>query len=98
MKKQKQTYHEQYNEFYNSTEWKALRNQKFYDANGLCEMCLAEGVVNEGREVHHKVFLENDWNKRLDYNNLILLCPTHHNQIHERISPLQKFLRDWESM
>ena len=61
-------------------------------------MCLADGVVREGREVHHKIEIEKDWSKRFDYDNLILLCPDHHNQMHERISPLQEFLNKWEDM
>lgn len=94
----KDNYHLRYASFYNSAEWKALRQAKFDLANGLCEMCLAEGVIREGKEVHHKIFLDDDWSKRLDFDNLILLCPDHHNQMHERISPLQKFLRDWNNL
>lgn len=94
----KQTYHEKFDAFYNSSLWKDLRARKFYDANGLCEMCLKEKVVRAGREVHHIVPIEDDWSKRLEYDNLILLCPDHHNQMHERISPLQKFLKEWEEI
>lgn len=98
MQKQKNNYHEKFGSFYNSPEWKKLRKQKWQDANGLCEMCLAEGIVREGREVHHKIPIEEDWSKRFDYDNLILLCPDHHNQMHERISPLQEFLNKWEDI
>lgn len=91
-------YHEKYAEFYNSKEWKNLRNQKFYDADGLCELCKKNKIVERGREVHHIIPIEKDWSKRLDYDNLILLCNDCHNAQHERISPLQKFLKDWENM
>jgi 5-methylcytosine-specific restriction protein A len=91
-------YHEKYKDFYNSSEWKALRNYKFGQANGLCEHCLKKGIVRQGREVHHRISIEEDWNKRLDIDNLVLLCPDCHNAEHERISPLQKFLRDWENI
>lgn len=94
----KETYHSRYSQFYNSKEWHDLRNFKWQESNGLCEMCLEEGIVRQGREVHHKIFIEDDWNKRFDYDNLILLCPDHHNQMHERISPLQKFLLDWDNI
>lgn len=92
------TYHEKFDKFYNSKEWKSLRNQKFSDANGLCEMCYKDGIIRQGREVHHKVPIEKNWNKRLDYDNLILLCPEHHQQMHDRDSQLQKFLREWENL
>jgi 5-methylcytosine-specific restriction protein A len=67
-------------------------------ANGLCEHCLKKGIVRAGREVHHIIPIEEDWNKRLDIDNLVLLCPDCHNAEHERISPLQKFLKDWENI
>ena len=42
------------------------------------------------------VHFEDDWSKRFDYDNLILLCPEHHNLMHERISPLKKFLQEFD--
>ena len=98
MQKKKLNYHEKYSQFYNSVQWRTLRNQKFYDANGLCELCLKDGIINEAREIHHIVPIEKDWNKRLDYDNLIALCSDCHNAQHERISPLQKFLNVWDKI
>lgn len=92
------TYHEKYNSFYQSADWKELRESRFAFADGLCELCRKKGIVRAGREVHHRVSIQEDWSKRLDFDNLILLCPDCHNFMHERISPLQKFLRDWENM
>lgn len=94
----KQTYNEKFSQFYNSSEWKNLRNQKFYDADGLCELCKKNKIIKQGKEVHHIIPIETDWSKRLDYDNLILLCNDCHNAQHERISPLQKFLKDWENI
>ena len=91
-------YHEKYKDFYNSSEWKALRNYKFGMAEGLCELCRKKGIVKAGREVHHRVSIQDDWSKRLDFDNLILLCSDCHNAEHERISQLQKFLREWENV
>ena len=98
MKQKQMDYHEKYNSFYQSSEWKALRWQKFCDCNGLCELCLKNGIINEAREIHHIVPIEKDWSKRLDYDNLIALCSDCHNAQHERISPLQKFLKSWENL
>lgn len=92
------TYHERYQEFYNSKEWKMLRNYKFGLANGLCEKCKEKNIVRAGKQVHHIIPIEEDWSKRLELDNLILLCNDCHNEEHERISPLQKFLREWEDM
>lgn len=98
MQKKELNYHEKYQSFYNSKSWHDLRNFKWQESNGLCELCLKDGIIRQGREVHHIEPIEENWKKRLDYNNLILLCPDHHNQMHERISPLQKFLIDWDNI
>lgn len=91
-------YNEKFSSFYNSAEWKLLRNQKWYDCDGICELCKKNGIIRQGKEVHHIIPIEKDWSKRLDYDNLILLCSDCHNLQHERISPLQKFLKDWENI
>lgn len=98
MKKKPLNYHEKYQQFYNSKSWLDLRNRKFYDANGLCELCYKDGIVREAREIHHIVPINENWNKRLDYDNLIALCPSHHQEQHNRDSQLQKFLRDWNNL
>ena len=98
MKQKQMNYHEKYAEFYNSAEWKNLRNQKFFDANGLCELCKEKGIIREGIDVHHLVEISKDWSKRLDYDNLVLLCKDCHNEIHNRRSALQDFLNFWDDM
>ena len=97
-KDKNKTYHERYQQFYNSPEWRDLRNYKFYMAEGLCELCRKKGKVKAAREIHHIVPIEKDWNKRLDYENLIALCPSHHQEQHNRDSQLQKFLREWNNL
>lgn len=94
----KQTYKERFSSFYNSCAWKKLRTQKFFDANGLCEECLKKGIIEAGVEVHHKKPIETCWEKRLDYDNLILLCPSCHAHAHERESELQKFLNLFDNI
>lgn len=96
--KRQQTYHEKYRKFYNSKEWKNLRAYKFAEAGGLCEKCKNKILIQEGKEVHHIKPIETHWHLRLVYENLILLCSDCHNEKHGRVSPLQKFLNDWESM
>lgn len=98
MQKNNKSYHEKFTSFYNSPEWKNLRNRKFYASNGLCELCYKEGIIKEAREIHHIVPINENWSKRLEYDNLIALCPAHHQEMHNRDSQLQKFLRDWENI
>ena len=94
----KDNYHSKYNSFYCSREWQQLRQAKWCRADGLCEMCRAKGIIKAAREIHHKIPIEEDWSKRLDYDNLIALCSDCHNAQHERISPLQKFLNVWDKI
>lgn len=91
-------YHDKFNFFYNSRAWKLLRAKKFRNENGLCEQCRAKGIANAGKEVHHVVPIEVDWGRRLDIDNLILLCRDCHDEKHGRESALQTFNRLWEEM
>ena len=92
------SYRERYQDFYNGKEWKELRSWKFAEANGLCEDCRENGKIVAGKEVHHLVEISKDWSKRLDPDNLVLLCRECHNKIHNRQSPLQNFLDFWERL
>ena len=98
MKRSQGKYHEKYNSFYASRQWQDLRNQRWYDADGLCEMCKKKGIIREGIDVHHLVEISKDWSKRLDYDNLVLLCKDCHNEIHNRQSALKYFLNFWDDM
>ena len=93
-------YHDKYNEFYQTAEWKALRAMKFGEANGICEECLKKSKIVAGKEIHHILPIDTSegWKRRYDITNLKCLCPQCHNQIHERISPLQKFNEYWEEV
>ncbi|KDE29899.1 prophage Lp3 protein 12 [Bacillus altitudinis 41KF2b] len=72
--------------YYQSREWKLLREAKKRESHYRCAMCAAEGRVNMSNRlvVHHKhkelreVF--HDDIERNDLNNLEVLCQFHHNQ------------------
>lgn len=96
--KKNENYHSRFSSFYNSPEWRILRQQVFLEANGLCEECLKKKIIMEGKEVHHIVPIDKDWSKRFDRSNLILLCDECHRLAHERSSPLQEFKKMWEQI
>ncbi len=98
MKRNQINYHSKYNSFYCSREWQQLRQAKWVSSDGLCEMCRAKGIIKEAKEIHHIIPIEEDWSKRLDFDNLIALCSDCHNTQHERISQLQKFLNTWNKI
>ena len=94
----------QADKFRKSKRWtnksKEIRTRDRY----LCVVCMANlyNTVNQFNfdklEVHHIIPLNEDYNKRLDNDNLITLCKYHHNlaengeipreELRELISPL----------
>ena len=47
----------------------------------MCQVCIRQSEIKynpHNLEVHHIVGLRNDYNKRLDNDNLITLCREHH--------------------
>lgn len=76
--KHKLTAHKSYKNkaesFYHSLEWRSIRYEVLKKYNGKCALCgrsAKDGIV---LHVDHIVPLSKDWNKRLDINNLQVLC------------------------
>jgi 5-methylcytosine-specific restriction endonuclease McrA len=74
-------------DFYQSWPWiKCARGYKQEKA-GLCERCLAKGLIVPGEEVHHKIRLTpeniNDPAIALSWDNLELLCKNCHLEEHK---------------
>ena len=70
--------------FRNTAIWQKKRDEIKQKSKYLCEVCL-EGkhhtlnTINyKNIEVHHIVPIGEDYNKRLDNDNLICLCSFHH--------------------
>lgn len=72
--------------FYKSTAWKKCRAAYIKKCGGLCERCLAQGLIKPGYIVHHKTHLteENVTNPdiALSFDNLEYLCMDCHNAEH----------------
>ena len=70
-----------YKQFYNSNEWKILKEKKLQDEQYRCERCEKLAV-----EVHHIKYIQTEegWPLRLDYDNLEALCIDCHNYRHSR--------------
>ena len=65
--------------FYNSKEWKDARRSSMLGHDWLCQECLRKGLYTEADVVDHIVEVKDDWDKRLDQNNLEPLCHACHN-------------------
>ena len=74
-------------QFYKSLTWQRCREQKYKQARGLCERCLAKGIYKPGEIVHHKTHItpENisDPDVKLNMDNLQLLCRDCHADVHK---------------
>lgn len=72
--------------FYTSTAWRKCRGAVLAEHGGLCELCLAKGLIEPAVHVHHKVHLtaENIDDPRiaLDSSNLMALCEECHAEQH----------------
>lgn len=80
-KKKKITYIDR---FRSSRRWREKREQIRRRDKGLCQVCIrnlyeTDRQYNyENLSVHHAIPLETDFEKRLDDDNLLTVCGTHH--------------------
>lgn len=65
--------------FYHSVSWKKCREYIRIRDLGLCKCCLEDKRITIGTIVDHIIPLKVSWDKRLDENNLQLLCTSCHN-------------------
>jgi len=70
-------------DFYCSKEWLRLRDIVKVHCNGIdIIMWYKDGTVEFGHTVHHIIEISEDWNSRLDVNNLIYVTERTHKVIH----------------
>lgn len=79
-----------YIRFYNSKEWRTLAERYTQDKGYRCEQC---GDI--ATQVHHKKAIQTSegWGKRLDYDNLELLCTRCHNERHKRFKKRKEYIK-----
>ena len=72
--------------FYDSEAWRECRKAYRKSVGGLCERCLAKGIVRAADVVHHKIVLTPENVKRpevtMAWENLEALCHDCHNELH----------------
>ena len=81
--------------FYNSKTWRRTAAAYKKSVNGLCELCLKEGRREPGKIVHHvdelsdpsKIEGAEGAKRAYSFDNLMLVCEPHHNQIHFQKKP-----------
>lgn len=74
---------------YGSEAWKRCSAAYKASKHGLCEDCLARGLIAPGTEVHHVIPLTpqniNNPEITLNWDNLVLLCEECHEERHRKL-------------
>ena len=74
--------------FYTTRAWRACRATVLKEHGGLCQLCLAKGLIEPAVHVHHKIALtaENvsDPAIALNKDNLLALCEECHSEQHRK--------------
>lgn len=65
--------------FYSSKAWRELRHTVMLKFDYICAACERNGHYTKASVVDHIIEIKDDWDKRLDINNLEPLCHTCHN-------------------
>lgn len=75
--------------FYATQAWKDTRRNYIKSVGGLCERCLAKGIIEPAEIIHHKIPLTvdnvSDVNISLGWNNLQALCRKCHAEVHDEM-------------
>ncbi len=91
MSRYNKTRDKKYKTFYNSKDWKLLK-EAYKNKHPYCELCQEEAkkqnkyTIQLTEEIHHKEPIQTPtgWFRRLEWSNLIALCHIHHNMMHDR--------------
>lgn len=70
--------------FYKSKEWMSLRLVALKRDNYECQMCKEKGRYHKAENVHHTKEILTHPHLSLTLNNLLCLCISCHNEIHDR--------------
>lgn len=81
--------------FRSTIEWQDKRQEIKERDNFVCQICIRNLYEPERQyetdnlSVHHAIPIENDWEKRLDDDNLITSCDRHHEMMEDGRIPYQ---------
>lgn len=84
-----------YVRFYNGVDWRTLSAKYTQDKGYKCEVCNRMAT-----QVHHIKAIQTPegWERRLDYNNLELLCTQCHNDRHDRFMRRKKHFNTFKGV
>lgn len=73
-------HNKEYVNFYSSSKWRKLRKRALIRDEYCCVSCKREGIIQVGEVADHILPTEFFWDKRLDINNIQVLCKACHNK------------------
>lgn len=73
----------EYQRFYTSKEWIEKRSEVVSRDKGLCLLCFYNNIIEGQGAVHHIDEIKDNWDLRLDEDNLICLCAKCHRNVHK---------------
>lgn len=68
-----------YDEVYNTTRWRLIRDLRLKASCGLCDMCRENGIIAKADVVDHIIEIK-DGGEPFDLRNTQSLCHYHHNK------------------
>ena len=71
------------NVYYQSKDWKVVREKVVSEQLGLCMICFIQGKRTKMNILHHIIPVKEDKRFIYDSNNLICLCHEHHAKVHQ---------------
>ena len=71
-----------YRLFYSSKDWREKRKEILERDNHACVICSELYRITMAQDVHHILNLRENYDLRLDNDNLISLCSDHHKMVH----------------
>lgn len=79
--------------FYNSKEWRKMREKKMQENFGLCEICFKlRNKIKNATSVHHIKKLRTHFDLRLEESNLICLCSECHELVEDTCSSIEEII------
>ena len=79
--------------FYNSKEWRKMREKKMKENFGLCEICFKlRNKIKNATSVHHIKKLRTHFHLRLNEENLICVCDDCHRLIEDTCCSIEEII------
>jgi hypothetical protein len=80
-----------YQDFYASDAWQRIRSIVINDCYGIDILeYYKTGKIIQGECIHHIDTIEDNWNSKLDFGNLIYLTERNHRQVHSKYNEGQR--------